>query len=269
MSAVFQRHRIKPFSYVEIIKSIHAEYFIYGEESVPNKGIWMRHDEDWDLNYSLKMAKLEKQLGIRATYFINHTTDYFDYSDKLLGACKEIIDCGHFIGLHNNAIEQYFKTNEPIKAILEKPLSFLRDNNIPVNGVSSHGSSFCNKNGWLNCEIWSEFNNSDLKHLKNTKQYNGNLPFDQVSLSDFDLKYEASFAENNAYISDSSGRLWGFYKNQIPEQNRLYDIIEYAEIVRAKSVIKNNINEIIYHFNQYIDYGFMQILFHPKWWISE
>ncbi|MCH5250246.1 MAG: hypothetical protein J1E98_09940 [Lachnospiraceae bacterium] len=61
----------------------------------------LRHDVDNDLSKALRFAQIEQSKGIRSTYFVLVTSDFYnifskDNSKKIL----EIIKCGHKIGLH-------------------------------------------------------------------------------------------------------------------------------------------------------------------------
>jgi hypothetical protein len=262
----FQRLR-RALPYIPLVKSIEGECFIYGVDPQPAKGFWLRHDEDWSLEFSLRLARLEHKHGLRATYFLNHTCDYFDYSDTLLGACRELLDLGHDIGLHTNVLEEHLVSGRPPDEILRKPLSFFDDNDIVITGVAAHGSKPCSDRGLLNCEIWKEFEFSPYYHMKAAGKFDGALPFERLSLADYGLKYDAAFLDHDAFISDSSGRLWGVYKNVAPGDNRVYDLVEYGELLQMHRVIKNNVDEVIEYYNQNMDGAFLQVLIHPRWWI--
>lgn len=243
--------------------------FLYGVDPQPEKGFWLRHDEDWSMEYSLRMARWEARSGYRATYFLNHSCTYFDYSSAFLDQCKEIVALGHNIGLHTNIVEEHLLTGRPPLDILLEPLRFFADNGIEVAGAAAHGSRICSDNGLLNAEIWREFATSCCAHLKHGGRFAGVLPFERFSLADFGLRYEASILDHDAFISDSSGRLWGFYKNVAPTQNHVYDLLEYAELLNMPRVIKNNVHEVVVYFNRMMEAGFLQVLAHPKWWLPE
>lgn len=62
--------------------------------------LW-RHDCDYSLNRSLVLARIEAELGLTATYFINPHCDFYNLLE--VGQCallQEIIALGHDIGLH-------------------------------------------------------------------------------------------------------------------------------------------------------------------------
>jgi len=71
--------------------------------------IGLRHDVD-DNNGSLDTAALiaqwERDRGYRSTYFILHTAPYWQEKDTLQAALEIILECGHEIGFHVNAITE-------------------------------------------------------------------------------------------------------------------------------------------------------------------
>ena len=112
------------------------------------KIICLRHDIDFSLNHSLKIARIENQANISATYFVLHTAKYF-YRDiskhkinkSLISKLKYLQNTlGHEIGLHLDlmTIEKAYILNpdEYLKSLLR----LLRDEGININGVAPHGS---------------------------------------------------------------------------------------------------------------------------------
>ena len=67
----------------------------------PPRNIHLRHDIDNDLDKALKLAKLEKQLGVKSTYFVLLSTQFYNIAAK---ECRnkvlKIKSLGHDIGLH-------------------------------------------------------------------------------------------------------------------------------------------------------------------------
>lgn len=115
------------------------------------KVILLRHDVDQSLEASLKMAEIEKEYGIKATYFIWLTSPFYNIFEKFYAdIIHKIISLGHQIGLHFDErrydlvdvkdlnyyinleceiIERYFKTklsavsmHKPSKNLLESDL---------------------------------------------------------------------------------------------------------------------------------------------------
>jgi hypothetical protein len=63
--------------------------------------LFLRHDVDLSLEAALEMARLEHELGVRATYFLM-TESVFYNLDSHAGrdAVRELRDLGHAVGLH-------------------------------------------------------------------------------------------------------------------------------------------------------------------------
>ena len=65
------------------------------------KRIYLRHDVDRSLHKAAKIAEVEAELGIRATYFLRlHSKFYNCYSYVGLSYIRTIISAGHELGLH-------------------------------------------------------------------------------------------------------------------------------------------------------------------------
>lgn len=61
----------------------------------------LRHDVDTDLQKALEMAQLEYRNGIKSTYFVLLTSNFYNlYAYKSRKILKEIQNMGHAIGLH-------------------------------------------------------------------------------------------------------------------------------------------------------------------------
>ena len=60
----------------------------------------LRHDIDVNVNFALKMAQLEHDLGISSTYFFMFRSPFYNLSSRYSQDCVEkIIDLGHEIAL--------------------------------------------------------------------------------------------------------------------------------------------------------------------------
>lgn len=71
------------------------------KESSDSKKIVLRHDIDYSLAYAYEMAKLEHSLGVKSTYFLLFSSEYYNMLDeKNIALAKKIVDLGHEVGLH-------------------------------------------------------------------------------------------------------------------------------------------------------------------------
>lgn len=149
--------------------------------------IILRHDIDCSIPRALNMARMEKQLGIRATYFVRvHARAYNIFEYNTYQALKEIISLGHEIGLHLEAVDfAHITAENPLdvfrreKNVLETVL------NTAIISTAAHG-----------------------EHSPAGPRHNRNF-FADISKQEAGIQYdayEASFTREMKYISDSSGR---------------------------------------------------------------
>jgi len=128
--------------YIELCKKMlqsdHAiltveQYFLLDEK--PQKFIIIRHDidDEIDLSYALKMAKVEAKLGIRTTYYFRTSEKVFD-EDKI----KEIAKFGHEIGYHYEVLGDAEGDFEKAIELFEKELSKFEDL-YEVKTIAQHG----------------------------------------------------------------------------------------------------------------------------------
>ena len=157
------------------------------------KQIILRHDVDTQLDVAVKKAKIEKDLGVKSTYFIRlHSHSYNPLCLKDYNKIIKIIHYGHEIGLHYES-DFYCYTSKEALYLLNKEVEILNDFfNINVKTICPH-----------------EPTRTNLFYLAGTSL---NQAYDNNLLSKF------------KYISDSSCR-WrdgSFYENIKEDHQKLY-----------------------------------------------
>lgn len=66
-----------------------------------SKAVIFRHDIDCSIEKAVEMAKLESGLGVKATYFVLITGDFYNvFSSPVIRQLRLIKGMGHDIGLH-------------------------------------------------------------------------------------------------------------------------------------------------------------------------
>ncbi len=178
--------------------------------------IGLRHDVDNDLNVAYTFSETESKLGFRSTYYILHTAPYYlenkyimsVHSERILPILKSMQDDRHFeIGWHNDLVTlQAVYSMDPV-LFLHNELKWLRSNGINIYGSASHGSNYCYTYFYLNYYFFEECTYPAVGQFVNNTSLpiNGTaVPMKKGKFSDFDLKYEAYFLDNNKYFSDAS-----------------------------------------------------------------
>ncbi len=178
--------------------------------------IGLRHDVDNDLNLALRFSESESRLGFRSTYFILHTAPYYlvnpdiktVHTDSIIPVLKFMQDEKHFeIGFHNDLVTLQAVYNIDPVNFLHKELSWLRSNGINIYGTASHGSNYCYIYYYLNYYFFVECTYPVVGQFVNnlTLPIGGAMiPMKKGTFSDFDLRYEAYFLNNNKAFSDAT-----------------------------------------------------------------
>jgi hypothetical protein len=170
--------------------------------------VGLRHDIDMNPFKALEMAEMEKDFGIRATYFILPTADYYGYIYKtgltrsvgLDSLIRDLYKKGPEIGIHNDMLTAMIEYGFDPFIFNSHELVFFRALNVPIFGTASHGSPIAKKTV-PNYQIFSDFAKSD------SITYNGKkYPIGKNSLKEYGFEYEAYFLNFNYYFSDSGGK---------------------------------------------------------------
>lgn len=168
------------------------QFETFDKISLTNRFILWRHDCDLSLNRALRLAMIENEESITATYFINPHCEFYNLLEKKQGAIiNKILELGHHIGLHFDASFYDIHGENQLDDLVAKEAAWLRS----WFGYNIHTFSFHNPTPFLlSCEKDS---------------YGGLLNC-----------YSSFFKDNVAYCSDSNG-YWRF--------RRLRDVLTEAK----------------------------------------
>lgn len=169
-------------------------------ENLPEKFALIRHDVDRMPENSLNTARLENELGIRATYYFRSVKNVF-----IPEIITEISNLGHEIGYHYEVLSEAGGNYDKAIDLFKLNLKEFR-NICDIKTICMHG-----------CPL-SKYDNRDLWKIHDFK--------------DFEILGEAylSVGTNLNYFSDT-GRCWGF-KNSIRDfipGNTVYFSIEATD----------------------------------------
>lgn len=223
--------------------------------------IGLRHDVDAGhaLATAEKIAAWEAERGYRATFYVLHTSPYWNapgFADTL---CR-IVEYGHEIGIHTNALAQALRTGEDPDDILYDAIEELRSYGFKVRGVAGHGDPFCNRD-----RAPGEITFANDEHFVECARPKEGPP-DRVitrgrislklqprKLEEFGLEYEAlALAHRKGMlpfrISDSGGKwLNPGWEETVEKWNR--QRAEFPNASRPTSEVRQ-----------------LHFLWHPDWW---
>jgi hypothetical protein len=110
----------------------------------------LRHDVEWNPRRALAFAELEKACGFRSTFYFRVDTKAFD-----LSIMRQLQDEGFEVGYHFNTLDRCGGDFNKAIALFERELKMLREAEIKVETVCSHGDPRVKKVGYkVNNEIF-------------------------------------------------------------------------------------------------------------------
>jgi hypothetical protein len=178
--------------------------------------IGLRHDVDISLDAALKLSVIEKNFGIRASYYILHTASYYLANPNNMAVhCESIIpvlkimqdEYHHEIGWHNDLITLQLVYNIDPLSFFHQELDWLRNNGLNIKGTASHGSNYCYDFKYLNFYFFQDYKKPIVgQFVNNDSAFVSNqwTKIKHASLKEFGLDYEAYFLNNNKYYSDAA-----------------------------------------------------------------
>jgi hypothetical protein len=164
----------------------------------------LRHDVEERFASALELADLERDRGLRATYFVLHTAPY--YKRSLLPGLRLLQEMGHEVGWHNDLVTLQCVKGVPPREYLRRELAWLRENGIDVRGTSSHGSYWTHRLRYHNKYFFSDFEDEVEDGFANSEVIEAGTRrcvLEKGSLAEFGLEYEAYHLGEDRYFSDA------------------------------------------------------------------
>jgi hypothetical protein len=179
----------------------------------------LRYDIDEDINAAVKLAYRENKHGIRSTYFVLHTANYYGTFDgrsfirnnDIIYYLKKIQDdYGHEIGFHNDLVTLQLMYGIPPKKYLKDELEYLRGNNLNIVGTTYHGSQYCYIYHYYNAYFWYEYPNNGWNYEYITKGFK-TIKIEKDSLPNYNFEYEGGLLDQDYFFADCNfikGKRW-------------------------------------------------------------
>lgn len=154
---------------------ISLDDYVEGRTDTEKVNVFLRHDVDISLPRTVKMAAIQKELGIQSTYFFRlHAEKYtFEEAQPII---KKLAEDGFQIGLHYETLSVTKGDKQKAIDLLRSDIERLRQV-APVSAVAAHGQKH-----YKNRTIWDEVDRDSL-HV----------------FSAYDMKYDM-------YLSDAGGK---------------------------------------------------------------
>lgn len=164
-----------------------SDYHNYGHL---NRCVILRHDIDNSIEKAVKLASIERRLGVKSTYFTLVTSDFYNpRSKKSVEGLLKIQSLGHEIGLHFD--EMAYDDLGDVVGSIQKEAKLLSDIlGTPIKTVSMHRPS--QKTLDANYEIPGMINSygktffNDFKYLSDSRRRWREPVFDIIKSGQYD-----------------------------------------------------------------------------------
>jgi hypothetical protein len=159
----------------------HYSFCQYTAIQQKNEFIIWRHDVDFSMHAAVKLAQIEAEEGIAATYFLLMHSEFYNLFERsIIDRVRIIIELGHTIALHFDASIYDVRDETSLEFFLRKEKEFIETN----FGQKIEVFSFHNPNPTT-------------------------LQYQQWRYADMINTYAAYFQQEVGYCSDSNG-YWRF-----------------------------------------------------------
>lgn len=128
--------------YAELLQLAKAKYKFIGFDEIRFEDgfILWRHDCDCSLNRALRLAELEQRESIRATYFLNPHSEFYNLLENTqTNIVRRIGELGHHIGLHLDAAYHGIESEGQLEEVICMESRWLREwFSVEVSSFSFH-----------------------------------------------------------------------------------------------------------------------------------
>lgn len=131
---------------INLAKVKRFEFILHKDDFVPDrKDVIWRHDVEFSPDIALRMAEIEKDSGVHATYFWQLHSDYYNtVSHYFTGVLKKIRSMGHHIGLHFDSHYYNIISETQLNKYIIRDKEFLEDalgGDIVIDTFSFHNTN--------------------------------------------------------------------------------------------------------------------------------
>lgn len=128
---------------IETLKNNGYSLADYHNDDILKKSVMLRHDVDSSLEKALSFAQYEQQLGVKSTYFVLLTSNFYNIaSQKSRNILKQIQEMGHEVGLHFDEMAYGALKKESLIQCIEKEAEIMRQiTGLEISTVSMHRPS--------------------------------------------------------------------------------------------------------------------------------
>ena len=129
---------------IRLAKEKGFQFILHQDEYVPErKDIIWRHDVEFEPDIALRMARIEKEEGVVATYFFQLHSPYYNVLDPhYREVFHKIKDLGHLVGLHFDSAYWGITSEDQLNDYISLDKEYLEKNmGVDIDTFSFHNTT--------------------------------------------------------------------------------------------------------------------------------
>ena len=125
---------------IHLLKEKRYSFCNYHNYTDFDKCVILRHDVDNSVKKALDLAQVEKEEGVKSTYYVLLNTDFYNPASKKMGdMIRRIFEMGHDIGLHFDEVAYQGKNPGALAEFIQKEAKILSEVcEVPIRSFSMH-----------------------------------------------------------------------------------------------------------------------------------
>ena len=129
---------------IELAKSNGFEFILHKDEYIAErKDVIWRHDVEFEPDYALRMALIEHDEGVKATYFFQLHSPYYNVMEQhYRKVFHQIKDLGHCVGLHFDSAYWGITCEDQLNVFIKIDKEYLEKNmGVEIDTFSFHNTT--------------------------------------------------------------------------------------------------------------------------------
>jgi hypothetical protein len=188
-------------------------------QEMPSRLVVMRHDVDASPRNEPRMALIESDFGIRATYYFRYRRGVFQPD-----VMRQIAGMGHEIGYHYETLDKAKGDCEKAIELFKSELALLKEV-ADIKTISMHGNPLTK---WDNRDLWRKYDFKDSAILGEAYLSFRNILY----LSDTGRTWGPAYKVKDLLPSDTEGTGPGSIKSRVNSTDDVIKLLESGEIRR-------------------------------------
>jgi hypothetical protein len=184
-------------------------------------GFSIRHDVDLRPDFSLRIAQVEAEMGVKATYYFRTVPESYD--EEII---RKIVSLGHTAGYHYECLTTCNGNMEEAYEDFCHNLEKLR-NVVSITTACAHGSP---RSPWNSQHIWEASRRRDVETSRQYDIHTLGIEYEPMLDTDF---------SKTLYLTDT-GRRWDGYKVSVRDK-----VPEYQEQWTKEGLVFHTTDDII------------------------